>query len=103
MSSMKISNVTKNSLEKMFSENKRFDGRKLLDLNNLEIEYNVSKKAEGSARVRLGKTEVIVGVKLGTGEPYPDSPDKGNLMVSADLLPMASPRFEHQQQYLEIH
>lgn len=94
MSSMKISNVTKNSLEKMFSENKRFDGRKLLDLNNLEIEYNVSKKAEGSARVRLGKTEVIVGVKLGTGEPYPDSPDKGNLMVSADLLPMASPRFE---------
>ena len=36
MSSMKISNVTKNSLEKMFSENKRFDGRKLLDLNNLK-------------------------------------------------------------------
>ena len=28
------------------------------------------------------------------GEPYPDSPDKGNLVVSGDLLPLASPRFE---------
>jgi exosome complex component RRP42 len=94
MSSMKVSNLTKDTLKKMFVEGKRFDGRGLLDLKDVEISYDVSNKAEGSARVKLGKTDVVVGVKMDINEPYPDSPDKGNLMVSADLLPMASPRFE---------
>jgi len=57
-------------------------------------EKNVSKKAEGSVRVRIGKTEVIVGVKMGVSEPYSDSPTKGNLMVTAEMLPLSSPRFE---------
>jgi len=91
---MEISNLAKESLKKMFEQGKRFDGRGLLDYRDLKIEFGVSNKAEGSARVRLGKTEVIVGIKMGLGEPYPDSPDKGNLMVSSDLLPLASPRFE---------
>ena len=94
MSSMIPSNLTIETLKKMFSEGKRFDGRKLLELRDLSITLNVSNKAEGSAAVKLGKTEVIVGVKLAHGEPYPDSPDKGNLTVSSDLLPLASPRFE---------
>jgi exosome complex component RRP42 len=95
MSSMEVSNLTRETLKKMFSEGKRFDSRGLTDFRNLEIEYEVSNKAEGSARVRLGKTEVVVGIKLGLGEPYPDSPEKGNIMVSGDFLPLASPRFEH--------
>lgn len=94
MSAMDVSNLTKQFLRKMFKENTRFDGRKLLDLKEVSIEYGVSNKAEGSARVKLGKTEVIAGVKLTVGEPYPDSMDKGNLIVSGDLLPLASPRFE---------
>ncbi|MDP4039267.1 MAG: exosome complex protein Rrp42 [Candidatus Pacearchaeota archaeon] len=94
MSSMKVSNLSKEMLNRMFAEGKRFDGRGLLDLRDFEVEYGVSNKAEGSARIRMGKTEVIVGVKMQLGVPYPDSPDKGNLMVSADLLPLASPRFE---------
>lgn len=91
---MDVSNLTKNTLKKMFTTGKRFDGRKLDEYRKIELESLISNKAEGSARVRLGKTEVLVGVKLGLGEPYPDSPDKGNLVVSADLLPLASPRFE---------
>ena len=94
MSSMDVSNLTRDTLNKMFSEGKRFDGRGLLDLRDIEVSYGVSNKAEGSARVKIGKTEVVVGVKLAPGEPYPDSLDKGNLMVSGDLLPLASPRFE---------
>lgn len=94
MSSMTTSNLTIETLKKMFSEGKRFDGRKLLDYRDIEIKLDISNKAEGSASVKIGKTEVLVGVKIGLGEPYPDSPDKGNLMVSADLLPLASPRFE---------
>ncbi len=94
MTGMKTSNLTKEKLRKMFAEGKRFDGRRLLDSRDFEIEYDVSNKAEGSARIRMGKTEVVVGVKMQVGEPYPDSPDKGNLMVSGDLLPLASPRYE---------
>ena len=94
MSGMKPSNLTKEMLKKMFAEGKRFDGRKLTDLKDFEVEYDISYKAEGSARVKMGKTEVIVGVKMQLGEPYGDSPDKGNLMISADLLPLASPRYE---------
>jgi exosome complex component RRP42 len=94
MSSMEVSNLSKDYLKKIFSEGKRFDGRALEEFRELKIEKDVSNKAEGSVRVRLGKTEVVVGVKMELGTPYPDSRDKGNLMVSGDLLPLASPRFE---------
>jgi len=94
MSEELTSNLTKEALKKMFTENKRFDGRTLLDLRDFEITYEISNKAEGSARIKMGKTDVVVGIKMEIGEPYSDSPDKGNLSVSADLLPLASPRFE---------
>lgn len=94
MSSMPLSNLTKETLARMFTQGKRFDGRGLTDFREISIEHGISNKAEGSARVRLRKTEVVVGVKLQTGAPYPDSLNKGNLMVSGDLLPLASPRYE---------
>ncbi|GIU68635.1 MAG: RNA-binding protein [Candidatus Pacearchaeota archaeon] len=91
---MKTARITGERIKQYLKEGKRFDGRKLDEFRNIEIEENVSKKAEGSSRVRIGKTEVIVGIKLDVMEPYPDSPDKGNLIVSAELLPLSSPRFE---------
>lgn len=87
--------VTGERIAKYLAEGKRFDGRGALEFRDLVVEKGISKKAEGSVRVKLGKTEVIVGVKLSVGEPYPDSPDKGNFMVTAELLPMSSPRFEN--------
>ena len=91
---MEISNITKEYMAKLLSQGKRFDGRGLTDSRKIEVSHEVSNKAEGSARVKIGKTEIVVGVKLGTGEPYPDSPDKGNLMCTAEFLPLASSRFE---------
>ncbi len=91
---MEMSNLTKEKLKAMFKEEKRFDSRELLDFRDFEITCGISNKAEGSARVKLGKTEVVIGVKLDVSEPYSDSPDRGNLIVSAELLPLASPRFE---------
>lgn len=81
-------------IAKYLEEGKRFDGRKPEEFRELIIEKDVSINAEGSVRVKLGETEVIVGVKMDVSEPYPDSPNKGNLMVSAELLPLSSPRFE---------
>ena len=89
------SNITGERIKKYLSEGKRFDDRKPEDFREIIIETGVSKNAEGSARVKIGKTEVIVGVKMDIGVPYSDSPDKGNMMVTAELLPLSSPRFEN--------
>lgn len=86
--------VTGDRISQYLEEGKRFDGRTPFQFRDIEIRKEVSNKAEGSVGVKIGKTEVIVGVKLGVGEPYPDSPDKGNLMVTAEMLPLSSPRFE---------
>lgn len=88
------SNLTAERIVEYMEKGKRFDGRRLDEFRELTIETGISKKAEGSARVRLGKTEVLVGVKMDVGAPYPDSQDKGNLMVTAEFLPLSSPRFE---------
>lgn len=91
---MEHSTNTIDALKVMFSEGKRFDSRKLDEYRKIDISFDISNCAEGSARVKIGKTDVIVGVKMALDKPYPDSPEKGNLMVSAELLPLASPRFE---------
>lgn len=72
----------------------RFDERKTLDYRKITVEYGVSKNAEGSARVKMGDTEVIVGVKMELGTPYPDRPDEGTIIVGAELYPLSSPNFE---------
>lgn len=78
------------SLEKGF----RPDGRALDQFRQIKIELDVSKSAEGSARVRFGETEVIAGVKLAVELPYADFPDQGKLSVNAELLPISNPEFE---------
>ncbi len=91
---METPKLTAKRIEEYLKEGKRFDNRKPDEFRDIVIEKGVSNNAEGSVRVRLGKTEVLVGVKMGVAEPYPDSPDKGNLMVTAELLPLSSERFE---------
>src|SRR4030066_465015 len=73
---------------------KRLDGRGLTDYREFTIEEGLIERAEGSARIRLGKTEVLVGVKIQTGEPFPDTPNDGVLTVNAELVPLASAAFE---------
>ena len=70
------------------------DGRKLDEFREIEVETGVSKNAEGSARVKIGDTEVIAGIKMDVGTPFADSPDSGVLMVGVELLPLSSPDFE---------
>ncbi|MBI2558307.1 exosome complex protein Rrp42 [Candidatus Woesearchaeota archaeon] len=73
----------------------RLDGRKLTEYRKpINVEHGVVKTAEGSARVKIGETDVIVGVKLEVGEPYPDTPNEGTIIVGAELLPLSNPDFE---------
>ena len=86
--------VKKKRIIDLLSSGKRLDGRELNEYRKIQLESGVIERAEGSARVRLGKTEVLVGVKIDTGTPFPDVPDKGVLTVNAELVPLASPSFE---------
>jgi len=79
----------------LIKQDSRIDGRDLIEYRKpIKIETGVSKNAEGSAKAIIGETEVAVGIKLNVGEPYPDNPDEGTIIVSAELLPMASEEFE---------
>lgn len=89
-----MNNVTLKNILELLKDGKRLDGRKIDEFRDIEIETNVISKAEGSARVKLGKTEVLVGVKVNLGKPYPDSPDKGVLMTGLELSPMSCSEFE---------
>ncbi len=75
-------------------EGKRIGGRKVDEMRKASITHGVSENADGSARVLLGETDVIAGIKMIVGEPYPDSPGDGSISVGAELLPMADPAFE---------
>ena len=84
----------RNYIAELAKLNKREDNRKAMDYRKIDIEVNPIQRANGSARVKLGETEVIVGVKLDVGEPFPDTPASGILIVNSELSPLASPHFE---------
>jgi exosome complex component RRP42 len=89
-----VTKVRLRQIEALIEKGKRLDDRGLHDTREIKIEQGLIEKAEGSARVYLGKTEVLVGVKVGLGEPFPDTPNEGVLTVNAELVPVASPNFE---------
>ena len=93
MSSL-VTRVRFKQIEQMIEKGKRLDGRGLADYREIKVEQGLIERAEGSARVLLGKTEVLVGIKVETGTPFPDTPNEGVQTVNAELVPLASANFE---------
>ncbi|MFQ6060398.1 MAG: exosome complex protein Rrp42 [Thermoplasmata archaeon] len=89
-----VSELTRDHIHRLASAGKRVDSRSPDEFRPLVVEKDYVSTAEGSARVHLGNTDVLVGIKMDIGEPYPDTPNKGVLTTSAELIPMASPTFE---------
>lgn len=89
-----MSEIKRDHMMKLIAEGKRLDGRGLTDVRNIEVLTDIIESADGSARVKLGKTEVIAGVKIIPGTPFPDTPNIGVLTTGAELIPMAHPTFE---------
>jgi exosome complex component RRP42 len=86
--------IKRDYINKLADQGKRIDGRGFDEYRKIEIETGVVQKAEGSARVKIGNTLVLAGIKMDVGEPYPDSPDSGVMTTAAELIPLASPDFE---------
>jgi len=91
---MKLPNINRKQIETLLGKDTRLDGRKPFDYRDVIIETGVSNNAEGSARVKIGKTDVIVGIKLGTQEPYTDHEDEGTMMTGMEYSPASAERYE---------
>ncbi|MCC6057789.1 MAG: exosome complex protein Rrp42 [Desulfurococcaceae archaeon] len=89
-----IPRIKYNAILNIISRGYHIDKRPVTSYRPIEIVYGVAPKAEGSALVRLGNTQILAGVKLEVGQPYPDTPDEGAIVVNAEYIPAASPTFE---------
>jgi len=89
-----ITRVKQKQIVQLIAKGKRLDGRGLMDYREIKVEQGIIERAEGSARVLLGRTEVLVGTKIEIGQPFPDTPNEGVLTVNTELVPLASSTFE---------
>ncbi|KAA0203361.1 hypothetical protein HAZT_HAZT006677 [Hyalella azteca] len=72
----------------------RADGRGPLDYRELELETGVLDTANGSARVRLHRTDILVTVKMELEPPLPGRPNHGKLLFFVNCSANAAPEFE---------
>ena len=89
-----VPEITRKSITELIKKGERADGRSPNDYRDISLEVGVIEKAEGSARVKMGNTQIMIGIKPQIGEPFADTPNVGVLMTNSELLPMASPTFE---------
>mgnify|MGYP003342188659 FL=1 len=89
-----LDDLKKKKILALLKEGQRVDGRAFDESRQLIIDTGVIPKAEGSARVRLGDTEVVCGVKVQPDKPFPDLGDRGIFICTAEILPLADPTAE---------
>ncbi len=89
-----IDELKKTQILESLEPGKRVDGRALDEPREISIEVNAIPKANGSARIFLGDTEVVCGVKIQPDRPFPDMGDKGIFICTAELLPLSHPTVE---------
>ena len=89
-----IDELKKAQILELLEQGTRVDGRALDETREISIEINAIPKANGSAKVRLGDTEVICGIKIQPDRPFPDMGDKGIFICTAELLPLSHPTVE---------
>lgn len=71
--------------------NVRADGRERLETRFFSLVPNAVPHANGSARVRLDGTDVLVTVNAEVGEPEVERPGEGRVVCAAECSPSAGP------------
>lgn len=89
-----IDELKRTQIMELLGQGRRTDGRSLEEARPVTIETGAIPKANGSARVRLGDTEAVCGVKIQPDRPFADTGDKGMLICTAELLPLSHPTVE---------
>ena len=96
-----VATIRRSHLMRLAREGKRLDGRDPDQMRRAEIATGVISDYDGSARIRLGGTELIVGVHIEKGRPYPNLPESGTMHTKLQLHPIASPRLGKEDTDLE--
>ena len=94
MSKKIVEILLKEHINALVEKGMRRDGRGLYNYRDIEIKSETATHGDGECWVKIGKTQVVTGIKVDVGPPYPDTPDKGVFVVNVELLPLASPTFE---------
>ncbi|XP_074285692.1 uncharacterized protein LOC141611138 [Silene latifolia] len=69
----------------------RCDGRNRLSYRPVNVETGVIPQANGSARIKIGGTDVIASVKAELGRPSSSRPDHGKVSIHVDCSATATP------------
>ena len=94
MSQPLVPTLLRSHLAELAQRDERVSGRSRWEGRELSIEVDVLDRAEGSAKVQMGDTIVYAGIKFQIQVPYPDRPDEGGIMTSAELRPVAGRHIE---------
>lgn len=89
-----IPKIKYSAILNVISKGFHVDRRSIMEYRQLNITYNVAPNADSSVLLRLGNTQILAGIKLEIGQPFPDNPDEGVLIVNAEYIPAASPVYE---------
>jgi exosome complex component RRP42 len=89
-----VAEIRRDHIANLIKEGKRVDGRGFDEYRPISVETGIGPKADGSAIVKIGNTQIMAGVKLLLGTPFSDMPNSGVLTTNAELRPLASPTFE---------
>lgn len=91
-----ISNNEKEFILDLLQNNdKRLDGRNLLEFRDVHIEFGSSL---GNVEISLGSTKLIVQISAEIVKPYEDRPYEGLFLITTNISSMASPMFENSRQ-----
>uniref|UniRef100_A0A3B4YT12 Ribosomal RNA-processing protein 42 n=1 Tax=Seriola lalandi dorsalis TaxID=1841481 RepID=A0A3B4YT12_SERLL len=94
MATVKVSEAEKVYILHGIRDDLRVDGRGCEDYRHMEVETDVVSNTDGSAKVSLGHTVVLVGIKAEIGKPRPMVPNEGYLEFFVDCSANATPEFE---------
>lgn len=72
----------------------RNDGRRRCEYRSMEVETKLMPQTHGSARLRIGNTDILVGVKVELDIPHADRPNEGKIEFFVDCSATATPAFE---------
>ncbi|XP_053322999.1 exosome complex component RRP42 [Spea bombifrons] len=94
MASVVLSEAEKAYILHGIQDDLRVDGRACEDYRCIEVETEVVSNTTGSARVKIGHTDVLVGIKAEMGTPKLERPEEGYLEFFVDCSANATPEFE---------
>lgn len=87
--------LNERDIRQKVKKGERHDGRDLEEFREVDIDAGyINETANGSALVKIGETQVLVGISIDVESPYPDRPESGTIVTNAELAPMADREYE---------